>query len=372
MPHAHIRGWGKYVPDNVMTNDDLARIVDTNDEWIRTRTGIAERRLAGKEETTATMGAKAAREALTRAQADPADVELIIVATVTPDRVFPSAACVIQDLIGATNAAAFDLSAGCSGFVYGLSVASKMIESGAYRNALVIGAETLSHLVNWEDRSTCVLFGDGAGAFFLEADERPGGLLGFELGADGSGGALLTGPLVGRGYVPAVGPDNSPDYIYMNGRAVYRFATRVMGVAAKKAIERAGLTIEDIDLFIPHQANLRIIEAAAKQLQLPMEKVYVNIHRYGNTSAASIPVACAEAAEEGRLQPGDTVVMVGFGAGLTWAAAVVQWPEPLPNGHKRTTTARSWFYDKRARFVSMRHRLGHRVDELLETVRRDS
>lgn len=366
MPYAHIRGWGKYVPSRILTNDDLSRMVDTTDEWIRSRTGIAERRIAGHDDTVVTMGIKAAKEALRRADTDPGSVELVIVATASPDRIFPASACLIQDALGA-NAAAFDLSAGCSGFVYALNVATKMIEAGGYRNALVVGSEALSHLVDWNDRDTCVLFGDGAGAFYLEADEEPGGLLSFRLGSDGAGGKLLTGPVVGNSYEPAVAPDQCKDTIKMNGRAVYRFATRVMGRAAEEAVRKAGLTVDDIDLFVPHQANLRIIESAARHLDLSMDRVYVNIHRYGNTSAASIPVACCEAVEEGRLKPNDTIVMVGFGAGLTWAAAAAQWPKPVERRKRHTPTfARSWFRDKRARFVSMRHRLGHHVDDLLE------
>lgn len=366
MPYAHIRGWGKYVPPNVVTNDDLARKINTTDEWIRTRTGIAERRIAGEGETAVTMGIQAAREALQMADVDPAEVDLVIAATATPDRIFPATACMIQDAIGAQGGA-FDLSAGCSGFIYALSVAAKMIEAAQVRRALVVGTEALSHITDWSDRTTCVLFGDGAGAFYLEADEEPGGLLAFELGSDGSGGHLLTGPIVGNSYTPAVAPELSRQYLVMHGRAVYRFATRVMGQAAEKALRRAGLSVEDIDLFIPHQANLRIIESAAKHLKLPMEKVYVNIHRYGNTSAASIPVACCEAVEEGRLNPNDTVVMVGFGAGLTWAAAVAQWPKEVGRrARSKPRAARSWLRNQRARLLSMRHRLGHQVDELLE------
>lgn len=366
MPYAHICGWGKYVPSHVLTNDDLSRMVDTSDEWIRSRTGIAERRIAGKDDTAVTMGIKAARAALRVADADPTGVDLVIVATATPDRIFPATACMVQDALG-SDAAAFDLSAGCSGFVYALSTAGKMIEGGAARNALVIGSEVLSHMIDWDDRDTCVLFGDGAGAFYLEARDEPGGLMSFKLGSDGSGGNLLTGPTVGNSYEPAVGRELSNDFLKMNGRAVYRFATRVMGRAAEESIRKAGLTVDDIDLFVPHQANLRIIESAAKHLNLSMDKVYVNIHRYGNTSAASIPVACVEAVEEGRLKPNDTIVMVGFGAGLTWAAATAQWTSPQRQKKRRSSNvARSWFRDQRARFISMRHRLGHRVDELLE------
>ncbi len=366
--YAHIRGWGKYVPEKVMTNDDIARIVDTNDEWIRARTGIAERRIAGENDTTTSMAFKCALEALRRADQDPAKVELIIVATMTPDRVMPSTASSVQDMLGAERAAAFDLGAACSGFVYAFSVASQMIISGAYQNALVIGSECMSHMLDWTDRGTCVLFGDGAGAFYLEASEEPGGLLSFDLGSDGSGGDLLTGPVVGNSYKPLLGPELNLHALEMNGRAVFRFATRIMGRAADAAILKAGLNREDVNLFIPHQANIRIIEAAAKQLALPMEKVYVNIHRYGNTSAASIPVAFCEAIEEGRLKQNDNVVVVGFGGGLTWGAAVVKWvAETVQPSASNTQAARRWMRYQRARLGSFQHRMGHVVDEWVET-----
>lgn len=370
--YAHIRGWGKYLPERVLTNDDLARQIDTSDEWIRERTGIYERRIAGDQDTTTSMAHKAAVRALQLADADPAKVELIVVATMTPDRVMPSTAASVQDMLGATHAAAFDMNAACSGFVYAYSVASQLVMSGAYRNALVIGAESMSHILDWTDRATCILFGDGAGAFYLEADENPGGLLGFELGADGSGGDLLTGPVVGgNSYKPLCAPDLKSHALEMNGRAVYRFATRIVGQAAENAAKKAGLTKEDFDLFIPHQANIRIIEAAAKHLDLPMDKVYVNIHRYGNTSAASVPVAFCEAIEEGRLRPGDNVVVVGFGGGLTWAAAVVLWqgiPEKV--GVPAVRRTRRWFWSNRARLESLQHRVGHKMDELVETTSR--
>lgn len=369
--YAHIRGWGKYVPETVLTNSDLARQIDTSDEWIRERTGIYERRIAGEHDTTTSMAYKAALEAVRLADADPAKVELIVVATMTADRVMPSTAASVQDMLGAVNAAAFDMNAACSGFVYAYSVASQLVMSGAYRNAIVIGSECMSHILDWNDRGTCILFGDGAGAFYLEADEQPGGLLGFELGSDGSGGDLLTGPTIGKGYKPLVAPDLKDDALDMNGRAVFRFATRILGQAAANAAKKAGLTTADMDLFIPHQANIRIIEAAAKQLSLPMDKVYVNIHRYGNTSAASIPVAFCEAVEEGRIKEGDNIVVVGFGGGLTWAAAVVSWmgvPEPVEVPAVRRT--RRWFWSNRARLESFQNRVGHKMDEIVETTSR--
>jgi 3-oxoacyl-[acyl-carrier-protein] synthase-3 len=329
--HAQIVGWGKYVPIQVLTNDDLAKMVDTSDDWIRTRTGIVERRIAEPRETTSTMSIKAARAALQVADVAPERLDLIIVTTATPDYLFPATACLVQDALGAKRAGAFDVLAGCSGFVYGLGVGSQLIISGAYENVLVIGAETLSRIMDWTDRNTCVLFGDGAGALLLQASDAPGGVLSFTLGADGSGGDLLILPGGGsRHPASAETVAQGLHYARMNGREVFRFATRIMGQAAKEAIRAAGLKIEDVDLLIPHQANIRIIQSAAKHLGLPMDKVFVNLERYGNTSCASIPVAFCEAIEEERIKPGDHLVLVSFGAGLTWAAAVVQWHVPLP------------------------------------------
>ncbi|HET8846980.1 MAG TPA: beta-ketoacyl-ACP synthase III [Ktedonobacteraceae bacterium] len=325
MTNVHIRGWGKYLPQQILSNDDIGNLIGTSAEWISPRTGIVERRIAAKDETVAKMSVKAAQDALCLAQANPNDVDLIIVATITPDRVVPATACFVQDVLGC-RAAAFDLSAGCSGFIYALSVATKMIEGQLARNALVIGAEAHSHILDWTDFNTCPLLGDGAGAFYLEASPAPGGLLAFELGADGSGGKFLTGPTVGGGYIPAIAPDLSEKYLTMNGKAVYRFATRIMGSITEIALCKAGLILDDLSLLIPHQANLRIIEAAASHLKLPMEKVYVNLDRYGNTSSASIPIACCEAITEERLASGDLVAMVGFGAGYTWGAAIARWP----------------------------------------------
>lgn len=327
--YAHIVGWGMAVPQRVVTNHELAQFVETSDEWIVTRTGIRERRVAGPQETTATLSIAAAEEALAMAGVSPRDVDLILVATVTPEYLFPSTACLVQDALGASKAGAFDLLAGCSGFIYGLHMAAAAIRAGTHQTALVIGAETLSRIVNWRDRNTCVLFGDGAGAVVLQGSEVPGGVLASLIRADGSGGELLILP-AGGSRLPiseAVIRDGC-HFVRMNGREVFRFATRVMEKATREVVAQAGLRLEDIDWVIPHQANIRIIEAAAKGLGLPMERFFVNIDRYGNTSSASIPIALYEAAQQGRLKPGDRVVMVAFGAGLTWAAAVVQWGVP--------------------------------------------
>jgi 3-oxoacyl-[acyl-carrier-protein] synthase-3 len=328
---AHISGWGRYVPTGVLTNDELSRMVDTSEEWIRKRTGILERRVAGSGETTASMSLRAAQAALDVAGLDPRKVELIIVATVTPDYVFPSTACLLQDALGARRAAAFDLSAGCSGFVYGLSVAAGLIEAGQYDNAVVIGAETLSRITDWSDRDTCVLFGDGAGALVLQASEAPGGVLGSVLRADGSGGDLLKLP--GGGSVQPASIDSvnqRQHYIHMEGREVFRFASRVMPQATRQVVEQVGRKVEDIALFVPHQANDRIIQNAVRALRIPPDRVFTNLDRYGNTSSASVPMALAEAIDEGRVQKGDLVVCVAFGAGLAWAATALEWSLPWP------------------------------------------
>ena len=328
--YAHIVGWGKYIPTKVITNADLSRTVDTSDEWIVSRSGIRERHVvASPKETTATMSIAAAKEALEVAGIAPDELGLIIVATATPEYSFPATACVVQDALGAGNAGAFDLSAGCSGFLYALAMGTQAIASGAQGCVLVIGAETLSRIVNWHDRETCVLFGDGAGAVVLRASDEPGGVLSTLLRADGSGGELLILPAGGSRQPPTLDTvAMGLHYVRMNGREVFRFATRVMDKAARRVVAEAGLTLNDIALFVPHQANLRIIQAAARALEAPMEKFFVNLDRYGNTSAASIPVALCEAVDAGRILPGDHVAMVGFGAGLTWAGAVVRWGAP--------------------------------------------
>lgn len=326
--YAHIVGWGKYVPPNILTNDELSKRVDTSDAWIRERTGIAERRIATKE-TTASMSLYAAQEALEVADVSPDEIDLIIVATSTPEYIFPATASVVQDQLGAKNAGGFDLSAACSGFVYALSVGAGMIRSRTYNNVLVIGAETFSRLLNWKDRGTCILFGDGAGAVLLQGSDEYGGVLSTVLGSDGSGGDLLD--------VPAGGSKNpttietvmaNMHYVRMNGPQVYRFGTRVMVEATKQALQKANLTLDDLDLLIPHQANIRIIDYAMKTMALPVDKVYVNLQKYGNTSAASIPIALVEAIEEKRVKPGDRLVFVGFGAGLSWGSCAVEWTQP--------------------------------------------
>lgn len=326
--YSKIIGWGKYVPSKVLTNADLEKMVDTSDEWIVTRTGIRERHVVGPGETNTTMSVAASRQALEVAGLMPQDVDLIIVATSSPDHFLPSEASEVQYQLGAC-CPAFTLTAGCTGFVYALATAHQFIATGAYDRVLVIGSEVISMFVNWEDRNTCVLFGDGAGAVVLEASSQPSGVLSFVLGSDGSGAEYLI--MRGGGCAYPISHEMIEDkamYIEMDGRQVFKFATRIMGEATLQAVDKAGLTMDDIDLLIPHQANLRIIQLAARHLSLPMEKIVVNLDRYGNTSAASIPIALVEALEEGRIRDGMNVCMVGFGGGLTWAAAVVRWGQP--------------------------------------------
>ena len=323
---AGIVGTGVYLPERILTNSDLEKIVDTNDEWIRTRTGISERRIANEDTATSDMASEAARMALKNAGVEPKDIDLILVATVTPDMSFPATACLVQERLGAGKPPALDISAGCSGFVYGLGIASQFIKTGMYKNVLVVGAETLSRIINWKDRGTCVLFGDAAGAAVLQPVEKGYGILSVELGADGSGGDLLKLDIGGsRNPVTVENCQNEGRFIYMAGSNVMKFAVKIMAEAALTALNKAGLDKKDVDCLIPHQANIRIIEAAAKRLDLPMDKVFINVHKYGNTSAASIPVALHEALTEGRIKKGDHVVLVGFGAGLTWGASVIRW-----------------------------------------------
>ncbi|WDH85077.1 ketoacyl-ACP synthase III [Paenibacillus urinalis] len=319
-------GTGKYVPEKILTNHDMEKMMDTNDEWIVSRTGIRERHIAAPDEATSDLAYEAAKAAAASAGISPSDIELIIVATITPDSAFPSTACILQDKLGAKGAAAFDLSAACSGFVYGLATATSFIQSGMYNNALVIGVDCLSRITDYSDRNTAVLFGDGAGAVILGEVPEGRGFKSFDLGAEGAGGPLLN-IQAGGSRLPASETTlaNKQHYIYMNGREVFKFAVRVMGTATIDVLDKAGLTKEDVDLFIPHQANIRIIQSAMQRLELPEDKVVINVDKYANTSAASIPLALVEAAEEGRMKAGDTILMVGFGGGLTWGASVLVW-----------------------------------------------
>lgn len=327
--YAHVTGWGMAVPERVLTNHDITKFVETTDEWIVSRTGIRERRIADDKDSTASLATKAAYRALDHTDLHPRDLDMVIVATATPEHLFPATACLVQDNLGATNAGAFDLSAACSGFIYGVSMASDSIRSGAIRNALVIGSETLSRFINWEDRGTCILFGDGAGAFVLQASELPGGVLSSVLRSDGSGGSLLSIPAGGSRRPATLDTvDRDLHFIQMNGREVFRFATRVMADATREVIAKAGMNVEDLDIIIPHQANKRIIEAAARGLDLPLDRFMINLDRYGNTSSASIPIAVCEALDCGRISSGDRLVMVGFGAGLTWGALALEWVVP--------------------------------------------
>ncbi|WP_054942054.1 beta-ketoacyl-ACP synthase III [Paenibacillus ihuae] len=321
-----IIGTGKYVPEKILTNSDLEKMVVTNDEWIVSRTGIRERHIAAPHEATSDLAYEAALKALESAGMKAEELELIIVATVTPDSSFPSTACILQDKLGAKGAAAFDLSAACSGFVYSLATATGFIKTGMYNNALIIGADTLSRITDYTDRNTCVLFGDGAGAVIIGEVPEGRGFQSFDLGAEGSGGSLLKME-AGGSRLPASQQtiEDKKHFIYMNGREVFKFAVRVMGTATERVLTKAGLSKEDIDLFVPHQANIRIIQSAMQRLDLPEEKCVINVDRYANTSAASIPLALVEAAEAGRMKEGDTVLMVGFGGGLTWGASVLVW-----------------------------------------------
>ncbi len=324
--NATITGIGKYIPAKVLTNKDLEEMVETSDDWITTRTGIKERRIAAEDEPTSELAINASKKALEDADLAPEDLDLILVATVTPDMIFPATACILQEALKANNASAFDLEAGCSGFVYALSTATQYIKTGMYDNILVVGAETLSKITDWEDRSTCVLFGDGAGAAVLQPTDNNEGLLAFELGSDGKGADVLKVP-AGGSLQPASEEtvNNKLHYIKMEGNQVFKFAVKKMGSASLEVIERAGFKPEDVNLFIPHQANTRIIEAAAKRLNLEDDKVFVNLPKYGNTSSASVPIALIEAREKGLINYGDIIVLVAFGAGLTWASTLIKW-----------------------------------------------
>jgi 3-oxoacyl-[acyl-carrier-protein] synthase-3 len=321
--HAQITGWGKYIPQRVLTNKDLERVMDTSDEWIVTRTGIRERHIVGDDEATSTMAIAAGRGALDSAGLSPDLLDMVIVATNSPDRMMPASAALVQHALGARNAAAFDVVAACSGFIYALVTAYQFIVAGAYKNILVVASEAISRAMNWEDRSTSVLFGDGAGAVVVQANEHATDMLSFVLGNDGSGADLLYIPHPCG--VPTNVNNDRRYYMIMEGRGVFKFAVNAMAEASRQVIDAAGLTISDIDLFIPHQANNRITQAAIKALGIPSDRVFVNLDRYGNLSAASPAVALCEAVEQRRLNEGDLTVLVAFGAGLSWAAMVLRW-----------------------------------------------
>lgn len=306
---AGIIGVGKYVPEKVLTNEDLEKTLDTSDEWIQTRTGIKERRIADENIDTSHMSYKAAVDAIKDANIAPEEIDLIIVATVTPDQAFPSVSAMLQEQLGAHKAAAMDLSAACAGFIYGLVTAKQFIENGAYKYVLVVGTEKLSKVVDWDDRNTAVLFGDGSGAVVMGPVSENRGILSFELGSDGSGGVHI----------------RLEEYIHMNGREVFKFAVRQMGESSLNVVEKAGLTKEDVDFLIPHQANIRIMEAARKRLGLPEEKMSKTVHLYGNTSSASIPLSLKHELEANKIKDDDIIVLVGFGAGLVWGAVALRW-----------------------------------------------
>jgi 3-oxoacyl-[acyl-carrier-protein] synthase-3 len=325
-----ITGVGAYAPDRVMTNDDLSKMMDTSDEWIVERTGIRERRIAADDQALSDLALPAARAALAQAGAAGSDVDLIIVATVTPDMAFPSASAILADELGAGEAGAYDLSAGCTGFMYALAQGYGMVAAGLARRALVVGGDVLSRILDWHDRGTAVLFGDGAGAVVVERVSE-GGFLGFELGADGSGGPQLYVPAGGsRAPATAETVAERQHFVQMNGREVFKFATRVLVSSAEKVLAECGKSVDDVDVYIPHQANVRIIDHAAEKLGIPKEKIVVNVDRYGNTSSGSIPLALVDAQAEGRLREGALVLMTGMGAGLTWGSGLIEWT----NGRK--------------------------------------
>lgn len=321
-----ILGIGSYVPEQIVTNFELEKKMDTSDKWIVERTGISERRVIKKGQATSDLATKAAEKALQDAGVTAEELDLIIVGTVTPDMVFPSVACLVQQNIKAINAAAFDLTAVCSGFIYGVATASSFIKAGTYKKVLVIGAESLSTITNWTDRNTAILFGDGAGAVVLGEVDPGYGILGMDLGAEGNGGHLLMVP-AGGSRTPTTKEtiEQGLHFIHMDGNEVFKFAIKIMGETVKKALENAKLLAKDITYLVPHQANLRIIQSAAKRLGIPLERVIINVDKYGNTSAASIPIALDEGVKSGRIKQGDIIAIVGFGGGLTWGSGIIRW-----------------------------------------------
>lgn len=358
MPYAQVAGWGMSVPSRVVTNDDLVAMgVKSSDDWIYSRTGIKQRRMVTPGEATSDLAVEAARKALEVANMPPTDLDLIIVATCTPDHLLPATAALVQDRLGAAGAGAMDVNAVCSGFVYALSLAAGQIESGRSQRVLVIGADAVSVLLDWEDRGTSILFGDGAGALVLEAGEEPG-ILSTVVGSDGSGASLLM--VRAGGSRQPINNDslrNGDCHLYMDGKQVFRWATQMMGKAAERAVQESGLAPEDINLFIPHQANMRIIESVAKRLDVPMDKVFTNVSDYGNTSAASIPIALCEAIEQGRVNAGDYVALASFGAGLSWGAAVIRWGLRLP---VEVSSWQRWQRRIRSRWATFRSGLRRR------------
>ena len=369
---AHIVGWGMAVPEQILTNNDLEAIVETTDEWIWTRTGIRERRIAGEHESTATLGLKAAQKALEVANVLPLEVDLVIVATSTPEHIFPSTASKIQDWLGATKAGAFDLSAACAGFVYAVNMAAQSIRSGSIQTAVVIGSETMSRVMDWQDRGTCVLFGDGAGAVVLKASKVDGGVRSSVLRSDGSGWDVLAIPTVGSrdNLQPEANPHELKMHkMYMNGREVYRFATRIVGESITQALELANLTVKDLALIVPHQANLRIIQSAARSLGVETDIFMSNLERYGNTSAASIPIALCEAIDAGRVKPGQHIALCGFGGGLAWAAMVLTWTGPETVDPRKLVRQRQQLSYAGARWRRQAARWSRRVDAIVNRIR---
>lgn len=371
--YAQVAGWGMYVPSTVITNDAFVRMgLDTSEDWITSRTGIEQRYLVGLDEATSDLAVKAALQALSVAGMHGSEIDLVVVATCTPDHVMPSTASLVQNKIGADGAGAMDVNAACAGFVYALSMAAGQIESGRARNVLVIGADELSIYLNWKDRNTCILFGDGAGAVLLKAGAEPG-IMSSTTGSDGSGAGLLMIPGGGSRFrTNGNGRKAASSYLTMNGPQVFRWATQMMTAAAEQVITSSGLKPEDVDLFIPHQANMRIIEATAKRLGLEPDKVFANVDRYGNTSAASIPIALCEALAKGLVKMGDDIVLTSFGAGLSWAAVALRWTEEIPAQRSPWAPFRQGLETRVAAMRSALRRQQRRVGTVIdERLRRD-